>query len=210
VQLALPLVAADPPRLEEPGRWERIVASHESISMSIDEHPMALIREDPLEPAQDSRDLLSHPDGARIVIAGMVVARQRPETASGVVFALLEDEWGVANVVIPSWVYERYRLVARTAPFYLVIGKLERREGVVNVVAGEIRELTRPDLPLATVRHIEPPPDVERDRPDRAAEVERETQVVEQQVAAAGGGGPGIAELKAVLPPGHSFGRRGR
>ncbi len=207
VQLALPLVASSPPELEEPGRWERIVASYESIGMSLEEHPMALIREDLVEGSVDSRDLAQHPDGARIEIAGMVVARQRPDTASGVVFVLLEDEFGVANVVVPSRVYERHRLVARTAPFFLVIGSLERREGVVNVVASEIRELTRPDLPRATVRHIEPPPDSKRNKPDRAVE---EQEVEQRAVAAAGGGAPGIAELKAVLPPGHSFGRRGR
>ena len=97
---------------------------------------------------------------------------------------LLEDEWGMTNVVVLPPVYERHRLLVRTAGFVSISGRLERRDGVVNVVAERLSELERPDLPLAEVRTIEPPAD-------------RET-------------GRQIADLGAVLPAAHSFGRRGR
>ena len=90
----------------------------------------------------DELDGISH---GRSVVAGMVVARQRPATAKGVVFMLLEDELGTINVIVPPPVYERHRLAVRTASFALVSGKLERREGVINVVASGRAPLAPPD-----------------------------------------------------------------
>ncbi len=75
----------------------------------------------------------------------MVVARQRPATAKGIVFMLLEDEGGVVNVIVPPPVYERCRLAVRTASFALVAGKLERREGVINLLARSVERLAMPD-----------------------------------------------------------------
>ena len=127
----------------------------------------------------------------------MVVARQRPATARGVVFMLLEDELGTINVVVPPPVYARHRLAVRTASFARVSGKLERRAGVVNVVASAVRPLATPDQPRADVRQIEPP--AERETGRRAAD--------ERAVATADAR---AAELAAVAPAAHSFGRRGR
>jgi DNA polymerase III alpha subunit len=117
----------------------------------------------------------------------MVVARQRPSTANGVVFLLLEDEVGTVNVVVLPPVYERCRLAVRTASFAQVSGKVERREEVMNVVALAIQPLATPDHLAADVKHIEPP-------------VERET----------GRHGRDAADLAAVMPAAHSFGRRAR
>ena len=101
----------------------------------------------------------------------MVVARQRPATARGVVFLLLEDEVGTVNVIVPPPVYERHRLVVRTASFVLISGRLERRDGTTNVVAAAVDSLSRPDMPGAEVRHIEPPVERETGRSGgRAAE----------------------------------------
>ncbi len=83
-------------------------------------------------------------DGGAVEVAGMVVARQRPATARGVVFMLLEDELGTINVVVPPPVYARHRLAVRTASFARVSGKLERRAGVVNVVASACVRSPRP------------------------------------------------------------------
>jgi error-prone DNA polymerase len=99
-------------------------------------------------------------------------------------FLLIEDETGVANVIVLPPVYERNRLVVRTAPLVSIDGRLERRESVINVVASSVSQLERPDAPLAEVRSIEPSP-------------ARET-------------GGRVADLGAVLPAAHSFGRRGR
>ena len=104
----------------------------------------------------------------------MVVARQRPATAKGVVFMLLEDESGVANVIVPPPVYERCRLVVRTASFALVAGRLERREGVINVVAdvGRAARGARPRRPPRSATSSRRP-DRETGR-DPAAEPTRE------------------------------------
>ena len=75
----------------------------------------------------------------------MVVARQRPETAKGIVFMLLEDERGVVNLIVPPPVYERHRAVVRAAPLARARGRLERREGVVNILVSEISELASAD-----------------------------------------------------------------
>jgi error-prone DNA polymerase len=79
--------------------------------------------------------------GERIVVAGLVVARQHPETAKGTVFLLLEDEFGYMNVIVPRHLYEQYREVVRFASFMVVEGKFEREDRVMNVVGKRFREL---------------------------------------------------------------------
>ena len=74
----------------------------------------------------------------RVVVAGVVTHRQRPMTAQGVTFLNLEDETGLINVVVSKGCWARYRTVARGAPAMLIRGRLERSEGVINVVADEL------------------------------------------------------------------------
>lgn len=81
------------------------------------------------------------PDGTPVEVAGLVVCRQRPGTAKGFVFLLLEDESGMANVVIKPGLYQRCRSLVRAEPFVVVRGELRRRDGTTNVIAGEIRPL---------------------------------------------------------------------
>ena len=71
----------------------------------------------------------------------MVVARQRPETAKGIVFMLLEDERGTVNLIVPPPVYERHRALVRAAPMVRARGRLERREGTINVLVSELAPL---------------------------------------------------------------------
>jgi error-prone DNA polymerase len=77
----------------------------------------------------------------RVVVAGVVTHRQRPATARGTVFVNLEDETGLVNVICSKGVWARYRRVARTAPALLVKGRLERADGVANVVAERLSAL---------------------------------------------------------------------
>jgi error-prone DNA polymerase len=104
---------------------------------------------------------------------------------------LLEDEFGTINLIVAPPVYERHRLVVRMEPFVLAEGRLERRGGTTNIVVSRLTALERPDLPRAEIKRIEPP-------------VERETGRHADEPAAA------LADLRAVAPAGHSFGRRGR
>jgi error-prone DNA polymerase len=202
VQLSLPLPIPAAPSLRELDAWQRLVADYASTGIAIAEHPMALLRgELPLGVAS-SADLDRLTAGGWVEAAGMVVARQRPATARGVVFMLLEDELGTINVVVPPPVYERHRLVVRTAAFAIVRGRLERHAGVVNVVAAALSPAATPERPAAQVRQIEPPAERETGRPGRAA-----------AAATSGVGVPGgdqARELAAVAPPAHSFGRRAR
>jgi error-prone DNA polymerase len=85
-----------------------------------------------------------------------VVARQRPATAKGVTFMLLEDEFGTLNLIVPPPIHDRFRLAVRGEPLIIAAGKLERREGVTNVLVHDVQRLDRGDLPRAEVRHIEP------------------------------------------------------
>jgi error-prone DNA polymerase len=194
IQLSLPLPIPAPPSLRELDSWERLVADYASTGIAVAEHPMALLRPDLEEGISASAGLDRVQNGDRVEVAGMVVARQRPATARGVVFMLLEDELGTINVVVPPPVYERHRLAVRTASFAHVIGRLERREGVTNVVALSVRPLATPDQPRADVREIEPPAERQTGRASSNA----------RDAAAR------ATDLAAVMPAAHSFGRRGR
>ena len=88
-----------------------------------------------------SADLVDTPNGTRIQVAGMAIARQRPSTANGIVFMLLEDEHGQANLIIPPNVYEHNRAVIRGEPLLLARGKLERHDRNVNLLVAEVVSL---------------------------------------------------------------------
>jgi DNA polymerase III alpha subunit len=79
--------------------------------------------------------------GATVQIAGLVVARQRPETAKGFVFVLLEDEAGMVNVIVRPDVYERFRVAIRGEPLLWVGGTLAKDDGTLNVLAEEVHGL---------------------------------------------------------------------
>jgi error-prone DNA polymerase len=155
VQLSLPLPLPAPPDLRPLDSRERIVADYASTGIALGEHPMELLRAE-LDPAvARSADLERTPNSSAIEVAGLVVARQRPATAHGVVFMLLEDECGTVNVIVPPPAYERCRLAVRTAAYARIEGRLERREGVVNVIANAIVTLSAPGREGAEVRMIE-------------------------------------------------------
>jgi len=80
-----------------------------------------------------ARELARMRDRSAVEVAGLVIVRQRPSTASGIVFASLEDETGIANLVIMPDVYERFRPLVRGAPFIVAQGRVERNGKVVNV-----------------------------------------------------------------------------
>jgi error-prone DNA polymerase len=88
-----------------------------------------------------SAQLTRLPSGGEVAVAGLVIARQRPGTAKGTMFLLFEDEWGHVNLIVPAPVYERYRHLARAEPLLLARGRLERSEGVLNVLVRELAPL---------------------------------------------------------------------
>jgi error-prone DNA polymerase len=102
-----------------------------------------------------SVDLEEMRHGSRVKAGGLVVARQRPGTAAGMVFVLLEDEYGVLNLIVPPKVYERHRLLVRTEPLLLVEGKLERfaaAGGAINIVVDKVASIAAPDRLVAQIK----------------------------------------------------------
>ncbi len=145
-QLALPLdPTAATPELPAQTEWERMLADYRTTSVSVGAHPLALLRPRLPGGTVSTRELDEHPDGAAIAIAGLAVARQRPATANGVVFMLLEDEFGQVNLIVPPPVYKRFRPLVRAEPLLLARGKFERSGRNQNVVVREFVSL----VPLA-------------------------------------------------------------
>ncbi len=89
-----------------------------------------------------ARQLGLPPSGARVAVAGLVICRQRPGTAKGVIFLTLEDETGIANIVVWARVFERYRRAVIAGRCLKVTGKLERDGDVVHVLAESIEDVS--------------------------------------------------------------------
>ncbi len=203
-QLALPLELPAAPRLRSLDRWQRLIADYSTSGVTVGDHAIAALRER-LSTARlaTSAQLLRLPSGCSVAVAGLVIARQRPGTAKGTMFLLFEDEWGTINLIVPQAVYERHRLLARAEPLLLARGRLERTEGVVNVLVRELAALERFLYPTgeeeaqACVRRLPglaPAPDEQA--PNVGGEQEDEVEVG--------------SNMRAVAPPVQSFaqGRR--
>ena len=189
-QLALPLEPPPAPELEPLSRWQKVVEDYRSTGVNLGEHPMGLLRGSLGEGVARSSELKGVDDGATVEVAGMVVARQRPETAKGITFMLLEDERGTINLIVGKEVYERSRTIVRSAPLVRARGRLERREGTINVIVADLGPLEyRP------VEETGAPPVAQI-----AEQARKRAQLRARELA--------VAELRAVAPAGHSFGRR--
>ena len=137
----LPGMSDDVPILPEIKRNDRFNLDISYVGIVTDGHPMELVRERLEREVVTSRDLLDIKDGVKVVVAGVVTHRQRPETAKGVTFISLEDEFGLINVVCSVGVWKRYRGLARFKNELIVSGKLERQENVINIVAWRLEPL---------------------------------------------------------------------
>jgi error-prone DNA polymerase len=129
------------PVLRDLTTWERMLADYRHTGLSVGTHPLALLR-DHLPPGTlSSADLHEQRHGRMVAFAGMTVARQRPSTAKGIVFMLLEDELGQVNLIVPSQVYERHRATVRAEPLVLARGRYERVGENRNVLVSELESL---------------------------------------------------------------------
>jgi error-prone DNA polymerase len=129
------------PELRDLTRWERMLADYRHTGLSVGTHPLALLRAHLPEGTLSSADLVDHPHGRQVSVAGMTVARQRPSTAKGIVFMLLEDEHGQVNLIVPSQVYERHRATVRAEPLVLARGRFERIGENRNVLVSQLESL---------------------------------------------------------------------
>jgi error-prone DNA polymerase len=141
-QLALPLdPTAATPDLPEPTVWEQILTDYRTTGLSVGVHPLTLLRPHLPEGALSSEELRAQPHRADVQFAGLVVARQRPATANGVCFMLLEDETAQVNLVIAPQVYEHFRALVRGEPLLLVRGRYEHSDRNRNILVREIVSL---------------------------------------------------------------------
>ena len=90
----------------------------------------------------EAAQLRTLPTGAVVAVAGLVLVRQRPGTAKGVVFLTLEDETGIANIVVWAKTFERFRREVTAGRLLRVTGKIQNEEGVVHVIAGIIEDIS--------------------------------------------------------------------
>jgi error-prone DNA polymerase len=129
---------------------EEVIHDYSTLSFSLKGHPLQFIR--PLLEARRvtrSDQLMTVKPGNRIEVAGLVLVRQRPGTASGVIFATLEDETGIANVVIWPKVFEANRKIVLGSRMLAVRGQLQREGLVVHIIAEQLTDMTSHLLDLA-------------------------------------------------------------
>ncbi len=199
-QLALPIEPPQAPPLQPLGDWGELIADYRSTGIALGKHPMELMRPGLDRVLLSSSELELADDGGTVEVAGMVVARQRPGTAKGIVFMTLEDEFGIVNVIVPKRVYQRHRATVRAAVMVRARGRLERRESVVNVLVESVEPLERG----AAQPQQRPPPEHAPGRQTRSSRPESPPGSSSRRARELA-----VAELRSVAPAGHSFGRRG-
>ena len=151
-QLPLPIPASPAPSLPQETRFERVVTDYETMGLSTGWHLVALVRPGLPPGTLTAAELRDTPDGTDLSVAGLVVARQRPGTAHGIVFLLLEDETGMVNVIIRPQIYERHRALLRSEPLLVAFGRLERKGRNINVLA---TRLERTAVPTPTPQQVD-------------------------------------------------------
>ena len=145
---------------------EHVVADYASLRLSLKAHPLSFLRgtlaREGLVPAAALAELA---DGARAALAGLVLVRQRPGSAKGVIFATLEDETGVANIVVWPDCFERFRAILLKACLLAVEGKIQKQGIVIHLVAEKLSDMTerlhelgRPQRPLPAPAHADEAP----------------------------------------------------
>ena len=140
---AVPESPADAVSLPAESAGETVANDFAAIRLSLRHHPLALLRDRvAARRAVPAGDLVALPTGRRVTVAGLVLVRQRPGSASGVIFMTLEDETGIANVIVWPKTFERFRKVMLAARMVLVEGELQREGIVTHVIARRIVDLS--------------------------------------------------------------------
>lgn len=122
---------------------EHVVEDYASLSLTLKRHPLAFLRQELAREGLVTAAELAHlPVDRRLAIAGIVLIRQRPGSANGVVFITIEDETGIANLIVWPQILERFRRAALGATLLCCTGKLQREESVIHVVADRLEDMT--------------------------------------------------------------------
>jgi len=128
--------------LQQMSTEERLIADYAGTGLTIGKHPMAYRRPDlRRQEILSAAELRNRRDGEFVRVAGCVIARQRPGTAKGFIFISMEDETGIANVIVTPDLYERQRLIVTRSKFILAEGPLQNQDGVIHVKATRLQSL---------------------------------------------------------------------
>jgi error-prone DNA polymerase len=144
----LPLLAGldegdpQPPALPQLTPQEEVFADYQSAGLSLRAHPVSFFRADLDRIAVTPAAQLVHwPHGRTVKAAGLVLMRQRPGTAKGITFVTLEDETGIANLIIHARVWKQFELAARRAAALIAQGRLERKDKVVHIIVSRLEDM---------------------------------------------------------------------
>ena len=141
-QLTLSLdPTAATPELRDLTRWEQMAADYRRTGLSVGIHPLTLLRPHLPEGRCAATACTGSAHGSTVAYAGLAIARQRPATANGIVFMLLEDELGQVNLIVPKRVYEQHRAIVRNEPLLLAHGRYERVGENRNILVTSIETL---------------------------------------------------------------------
>lgn len=122
---------------------EEVIDDYNVLRLSLKSHPLALLRENLLGDLYKSVSIFgSLSDGSTVRLAGLVLVRQRPSTAKGVIFITIEDETGIANLIVWSRQFERFRHIIMNSKLLGVTGKLQREGEVVHIIVEALEDLT--------------------------------------------------------------------
>jgi error-prone DNA polymerase len=153
-RLALPSIVQNPPALRVPTEGEDIVADYDTLGLTLRRHPLALLRPRLAKRRiKSSADLAESRHGDWIKVAGIVTCRQRPATASGVIFVTLEDEAGHMNLIVWNDLADRQRRERLASKLLAVSGEVQRQGAVVHILAKKLEDLSPLLGRLATTSH---------------------------------------------------------
>ncbi len=139
----LPFQSEEPVALRPMALGQHVFEDYSSLKLSLKAHPVSFVRQDLNQKSVvQNKRLEKYSNGRSVHVAGLILVRQRPGTASGVIFLTLEDETGIANIVVWPKIFERYRKMVMSGRLISVKGYLQREEGVIHVVAGHITDHT--------------------------------------------------------------------
>lgn len=129
-----------PPPLPEMSAGEQVFEDYVSTRLSLRDHPLRLLRPRLSRQVVTTRNLAATPDGRYVSVAGLVITRQRPGTASGVIFITLEDESGVCNVIVWPKVFEKFRRQVMIGRLLTIRGKLQREGQIIHLISDDIED----------------------------------------------------------------------
>jgi len=177
---------------------EHVVNDYQTLRLSLKAHPMAFLRPQfAADGVASCDDLRRLKDGARVSLAGVILVRQRPGTAKGVVFMTLEDESGVANAVVWPQMLERYRKVVMGARLILIRGLIQRHEDIIHLVAEYLEDRSPWLAEEFLLAASDPPPGLRRAEAASAAQAGSRPEV---SLLAPSDSPPGSRPLGADLP----------